>query len=339
MSLNHNKFIELMPKIELHFHFDGAIPANCIYELSRKYGNKDKFVSANDVKKHYSYKDFPHFIDTWIWQSQFLKEYEDFTYVAEKIAENLISQNIKYVEASFTPEDFAKQHGLSRIKIGESIRRGFDKYKDSVTVNLIYDFNRGLGPDIAMEQFSDVLELREFGVLGIGVGGREDLVPAEAFKSLYIKAKDNGLRTTIHAGEFKGPESVWAAAIECKAERIGHCTTAIKDEKLIAHLKETQIHCELNPVSNYKTRVIKKIEDHPVRFYFDNGLNISINTDDPVMFNTSLLDEYTNLVEVFGFNLIEIRKILEMTVKSSWACDNLKIELLNEINKFYSLNI
>jgi adenosine deaminase len=338
--IDYKYFIKKMPKVELHFHLEGAIPINCIFELVKKYDKSKKFNSICDIEKRYNYKDFPQFIETWHWQSQFLKEYEDFTFIAENIAKHLIKQNIKYVEANFTPADFANQHGLVRERIAEAIRKGLDKHKNSVKVNLIYDFNRDLGAEFALKQLREtVYEIRDLGVLGIGLGGQEHLYPAELFKEVFLEARNSGLRTTLHAGEYAGPESIWSALKVCHAERIGHCTSAIKDKNLLEYLQINNIPVELCPISNVMTKVVNGIKKHPIKQYYEQGLNISINTDDPVLFNTSLCKEYTTLIDKVNFSLKDIRKILEATIKSSWCSEKEKKELLNELHDYYKENI
>jgi adenosine deaminase len=330
------KFIDKIPKVELHFHLEGAIPINAIYELIRKYDRNSSIKDISDIEQLYCYKDFPHFIKTWHWQSRYIRSYEDFNFIAEKIAENLVRQNIKYVEANITPADFANQHGLIREKIVEAIRNGLDKYKDRVEVNLIYDFNRDLGPEFALEQLKTVLDIRDLGVVGVGLGGQEHLFPSHLYQEVFLKAQENELHTTFHAGEYAGPESIWAALKICKVERIGHGTSAIKDEALLACLKENQTHIELCPVSNVRTRVVKSIKDHPIKKYYKMGLNISINSDDPTMFNTSLNNEYTTLINELDFSFYDIKRCIEMAINSSWCSIQKKEYLLNELNNYFN---
>jgi len=339
MNNNVIAFIEKMPKVELHFHLEGAIPIYAIYELIRKYDKNSFIKDISRLNKKYSYKDFPHFIETWHWQSQYLRQYEDFIFIAEKIAENLVKQNIRYVEADITPADFSKQHGLKKEKIIESIRTGLDKFSDFVEVNLIYDFNRDLGPEFAMEQLETAVETKDLGVIGIGLGGQEHMYPAKLYEKVFLVAKDKGFHTTLHAGEYAGPESIWSAIKICQVERIGHCTSAIKDLELVTYLKEKQIPIELCPISNVKTRVVKSIKEHPIKQYYDMGLNISINTDDPTMFNTSLSNEYSTLISEFEFTFEDIKKCLEMTIKSSWSSPQKKEYLLNNLDDYFSNNL
>lgn len=334
MDLETDFFLKGLPKVELHFHLEGAIPIECIYQLAKKY-NGEKYT-LNELRNRYSYKDFPSFIETWHWQAQFLKEYDDFTYIAKNIAKNLIDQNIKYVEAEITPADYANKHTLSKEGIIEAVRKGLNEYDDKIVVNILYGLNRDLGHDFAMKQLLEtVVYATKYGVIGISLGGSEHLYPAKNYKKVYFKAKDLGLRTTIHAGEYSGADSIWDGILVCKAERIGHCTSAIKDQKLVEYLRDHQIHCELNPVSNLMTKVIDSYKKHPVKYYYENNLNLSINTDDPSMFNTSLFNEYKMLITEMNFTLDDIKKILLMTINSSWADDFFKINYINELNKYY----
>ncbi|HJO93174.1 MAG TPA: adenosine deaminase [Victivallales bacterium] len=337
---NIENFLAKIPKVELHFHLEGAIPIDCIYEIVKKYDKGTTIKSFDDITDKYAFKDFPHFIKTWHWQAKYLREYEDFTFLAEEIAKSLIAQNIKYVESEVTPADYANQHGLSREGIIQAVRKGLDKYKDKVKVNILYGFNRDFGHEFAMHQLLETAnQVREYGVIGVSLGGCEHLYPAKLFKEVYLKAKELGFRTTIHAGEYAGPDSIWSAIKDCKTERIGHCTSAFKDDELIEYLLDHQIHCELNPISNLRTRVVNQYCNHPVKKYYQCGMNISINTDDPAMFNTSLYKEYNYLIETFNFSLNDIKQLLLNAINSSFATADEKNNLKAELENYYRNNL
>ena len=331
---NIKEFIKNAPKIELHFHLEGAIPLPALWKLIQKYGGDSEIKTFEQLQNKFIFKDFSHFIDTWMWKNNYIREYEDFTFIAEEVAKDLIKQNIIYVESFYSPGDFAK-YDMNVQKITQAIRKGLDKHKNKIEVNLIIDLIRNFGTELGEKWLEQAIDVKDSGVIGIGIGGSEQTFPPAPYKHIYNLARENGLKTMAHAGEVVGPESIWSAIKDLKVDRIGHGTHAIKDDELVSYIKEHKIPIELCPVSNLKTKSIINMNEHPVRKYFDNGLLLSINTDDPKMFNTSLKNEYLNLIENFNFSLNEIKAIMESGIKSAWCSNNKKETLLKTLNKYW----
>ena len=321
-----------LPKVELHLHLEGAIPHDCLWELIKKYGKDSEVGGMSDLQARFQYKDFPQFIETWIWKNGFLREYDDFTFFADRIAADLVAQNIRYVEAFYTPGDFA-EHGLKPQRITEALRKGLDEHADRVTVKLIADLNRDFGPEIGARSLEEVAEVQELGVIGIGIGGSEQRFPPEPYRDVYERARDLGFHTTAHAGEAAGPESIWGALQTLRIERIGHGTRAIEDAKLVEHLKERQIPLEICPISNVRTGVVQNLESDPIQKYFEKGLLVSINTDDPKMFETSLETEFTQLMETFGFELEDVKTLIANGIRSAWCDEATKSELMEQLRE------
>ena len=167
-------------------------------------------------------------------------------------------------------------------------------------------------------------EVKGDGVIGIGLGGSELEFPPEPFKFLYEEARLMDFHVTAHAGEATGSESIWSAIRQLHVDRIGHGTRAHEDPELLAHIREHRIPLELCPISNVCTGVVSTIEEHPIREYFDNGLIISVNTDDPMMFGTTLDKEFELLVQECGFTRQEICKLILLGVESSWLSEDRK---------------
>jgi adenosine deaminase len=321
-QINNKQFIRNLPKVELHIHLEGAIPVKALWSLVVKYGGNKNINSLEDLHDKFKYKDFSHFIETWVWKNQFLREYEDFTFIAKEVAGDLKEQNIKYVEMFYTPADhFSKNIELQ--KLTEAIRIGFNYYSNEIEIFLIADLCRDAGPENGMHVVHQLSELKDKGIIGIGIGGSEHKYPPGPFKEVYEKAREYGFKTTAHAGEASGADSIWGAINQLKTDRIGHGTRAFEDYKLIEYLKENQIPLEMCPISNIRTGVVKNIKEHPVRDYYKKGLNVFVNTDDPKMFNNSIEEEYLLLMEECGFKSADIKKLTENGINSSW-CENSK---------------
>jgi adenosine deaminase len=328
-------FLKALPKIELHLHLEGAIPLQTLWELIKKYGGQKEL--GNDIenlRKRFVFRDFPHFIETWIWKNQFLREYEDFEFMVGGVARDLAAQNVRYAELFFTPGDHLAK-GLKLERIVESVAGGIAEQEKLIELKLIYDLCRDAGPKRGREQLEQIKDLKGLGIIGIGIGGSEQLYPPEPFAEVYEKARSYGFHTTAHAGEAAGAPSVWGALKRLKAERIGHGTRSFEDPELIAYLKETQVPLEVCPLSNVRTGVVPSLGEHPVKRYFTEGLNICINTDDPKMFHNSLEQEYMCLVDELGFGLGEIKQLLYNAAAAAWCDDEKKRYLKHTIDEYY----
>jgi adenosine deaminase len=324
--------IRELPKVEIHLHLEGAIPFPALFELVRKYGSEREVPSIGDLEARFRYTDFPHFLSTWMWKNGFLREYEDFEFFASEVARDLAGQNVRYVEAFHSPGDFAMLHGLDVARVTEATRKGLDRERDRIEVRLIADLTRDFGPARGMGWLSEIASDGEARIVGIGLGGSEHEFPPEPYRDVYREARRLGLRTAAHAGEAAGAPSVWGAIRTLEVDRIGHGTRATEDPALVRYLAEHQIPVEMCPISNLRTGVIAELGRHPIRSFFDQGLLVSVNTDDPKMFQTSLEDEYVALADELGFTLAEIGKLISNAIDSSWADVETKRRLSAELD-------
>ena len=322
-----NSWFERIPKIELHLHLEGAIPLNALWTLIQKYGGDTSVQNIKALKEKFQFRDFSHFLENWAWKNSFLREYEDFTFISEAIAKDLSNQNLKYVEAFFSPVDF-EMSGLHPSRIAESIRTGLSKVS-GIEVSLIVDLVRDTKIKKAENFLDQIYEVKELGIIGIGIGGAEHDFPPSRFKDIYQKARHYDFRTTAHAGEAAGADSIWGAIRKLKVDRIGHGTRAFEDESLLDYLAEHQIPLEMCPISNVCTGVIQNIESHPIKEFINRGLAVTVNTDDPKMFNNSLAEEYMNLEKIFELSRKEIQRLILQGIKSSWQSENKKNKLIN----------
>lgn len=324
--MTHQSRIRTLPKIELHLHLEGAIPVAALWDLLSKYGRPADVRSRDDLERRFTYRDFPHFLDTWGWKNGYLREYDDFTLIASEVAADLAAQGIVYAEAFFSPGDFA-QHGLRPQRLAEAIRAGLDEHAGAITVNLVADLVRDFGPDQGRIWLRELAEARSLGIVGIGIGGSEHAYPPEPYAAVYREARELGFRTSAHAGEAAGPASVWGAVRALGVDRIGHGTRAAEDPALVAWLVEHRVPLEMCPISNLRTGVVASLSAHPIRAFFDAGAVVTVNTDDPEMFNTSLEDEYEALATHLGFTWDEIRALNRNALAAAWCDDEEKRRL------------
>lgn len=329
-------WFERVPKVELHLHLEGAIPLDILWELIQKYGGDVLIPDIAALKRRFTYRSFQDFIEAWIWKNNFLREYEDFTLIAEAVAGNLLRQNIVYAEVFFTPSRFF-HHGLKTQELTEAIRSGFSRI-DGIKISLVTDLCRDNGSETAMAVLTEINEVKELGVIGISIGGSEYRYPPEPFEEVFEKARKLGFHTSAHAGEAAGVESIWGAIRTLKVERIGHGTRACEDDSLVYYLAEHRVPLEICPVSNVKIGVVGSIKEHPIRRYFESGLFITVNTDDPMMFGNSLASEYETLELELGFSRQETRKLILNGIRASWLSEEEKKKLTDKLHENLAWN-
>ncbi len=317
-----------IPKVELHVHLEGAIPLPTLWQLIQKYGGKAKPASLAALRERFIYRDFAHFIAAWVWKNSYLREYEDFTLIAEAFARAQQHQNICYSEVFYSPPDFFR-HGLKTQPLTAAIRKGLERVP-GVEVALVIDLVRDFGPELATRTLSEVNEVRHYGVIGIGIGGSEQDFPPADFAAVFEQARKLDFRTSAHAGEAAGPESIRSAIEVLRVDRIGHGTRAFEDPGLVELLAERQIPLEVCPTSNICSGVVSEYLQHPVKDYYSRGLAVTINSDDPVMFDITLAEEYRKLNRILNFSRNDMRRLILQAIDSSWLGDDRKKQYLVE---------
>jgi adenosine deaminase len=269
----------------------------------------------------------------WVWKNQFIREFDDFLLISEAVFSDLVKQNVKYAEIFISPSLFKDK--LSAQRIVEAISLGINKVS-GIKINLIVDLVRDYGPEEEMRTLHEINEVKNLGIIGIGIGGSENDYPPQLFKSVYEQARKYGFKTTAHAGEAAGPESIWSAIHDLHVDRIGHGTRAVEDRNLLDYLSESKTPVELCVLSNLRTRVIHSLEEHPVKTFIENEIPVSINTDDPKMFGNSLAEEYQTLHDVFHYSHEEILTIILNSIDTLWLDEPMKKKLREEIKKEFN---
>lgn len=335
----HKDFIRKMPKIELHLHLEGAFTFEVLLNLIEKYGGDSSIKNIRDLQKKFTFKDFPHFIETWFWKNQFFKEAIDFERSTYHTLERLQQQNVIYAEVFYSPWDFIPQ-GLTVQEITEAtltaIERAANDY--GIKCGLIPDLCRDYGWQKAIDRLDEITPYLGKGIIGIGLGGSEQSFPAEPYARVYHIAKERGFHVTAHAGEAAGAASIWAAIQKLGVERIGHGVRAIEDPKLIATLQQNQIPLEICITSNLKTGVFPSLAAHPIKYFVDNGLFVTINSDDPTMFGTDISSEFLMLYEELHFSMDSIKQLCLNAVAGSFLPNTEKWMYKQQIDEYWKPN-
>jgi aminodeoxyfutalosine deaminase len=324
-------FIAALPKAELHLHLEGTLTPETLVELSRRHDATP--LTVEEAYRLYEYNDFHGFMMAFKAVTQRLLTGEDFELATYRMMQALHAQRVWHAEVyiSVGVVHWRKQEFEPLF---EGIERGRVRGESDfgVSVLWIFDAVRHFGVDAAKPVFELAAQHTEKNVVGVGIGGDERRGPAEPFRALYDYASQHGLRRTAHAGETTGPESIWAA-LNIGAERLGHVLSAPLDTELMEVLSERQVPVELCLSSNLLTGCLSDVAKHPVRRMFDEGLLVTLNTDDPTMFHTSLNREYELAQDLFGFSDEHLRELARNSFEASFLPAEKKVEMLERFDK------
>lgn len=293
-------FFREVPKAELHLHLEGSVEPRTMRELAPD-------LSAAEIEAMYHFTDFPGFLQAFKGIVERLRTPEDYALIARRMVENLARQNVRYAEVIFSAGVvlWKKQEVMPIFSAIQEAVEGL-----GVEIRWIVDAIRHFGPEHVMQVAEEAAALAGKGVVAFGIGGDEARGPAEWFGDIYRFARDKGLHLTAHAGESAGPDSVWKA-LEIGAERIGHGIRSIEDPVLVRHLADRAIPLEVCITSNVMTGVVSGLCEHPVRRLYDAGVPITLNTDDPGIFRTTLCAEYELAARDFAFGPAELNEIAQ----------------------------
>jgi aminodeoxyfutalosine deaminase len=329
------RWLKDLPKVELHLHLEGTIQPETLVELSRRHDKEP--LTLETARQLYTYENFVGFLMAFKAVTERLRTPADYELMTYNMVRELGGQGVRHAEVYISFGILNRQGRLSVDEVMEAIERGRlqGEAEFGTTVYWLIDAVRHFGVEEAEVVFRQAAAMRKRypSIVGIGIGGDEGRGAAEMFREVYAEARDRGLRLTAHAGESVGPASIWSA-INIGAERIGHALTAGKDLELIEVLAERQIPLEMNVTSNLRTGCCPDIEVHPVKEYFDAGLMVTLNSDDPPMFGSDLLGEYRLAYEKFGFSLEQMRELAANSVEASFLPAERKISLLQKVEQF-----
>ncbi len=320
---------ELLPKAELHLHLEGTVTPETLVELRQRHGKAPTLAEAQAL---YQYDDFLGFLTAFKIVTEDLQSSDDYELITYRLMEQLKAENVLHAEV-YVSVGVCLWRNQDFNTIFEGLERGRQRGEQDFGVSLLWIFDavRQFGADAAQSVFSLAAKYRDRNVIGIGIGGDENKAPPELFREQYAFAAEHGLRLTAHAGESAGPESIWGA-LNLGAERIGHGLAADQDEELMEELATRQIPIEICMTSNVRTRCCAKLHDHPVRRYFDQGLMITLNSDDPAMFGSTLNQEYELARREFSFTDDHLRELARNSFEASFLPADKKVAFLDMLD-------
>jgi len=328
-------FIAGLPKAELHVHHVGSASARIVGELAERHPGAVP-SDPDQLRDFFAFRDFAHFVEVYLSVVDLIRTADDIRYLTYEVAREMAEgQRIRYAELTCTP--------FTSVVTGIPIEAFTEAIEDArvaaerdfgLVLRWIYDIPGESGVPAADATLDFALNHRVDALIGFGLGGPEVGVPRPQFQPHFDAARAAGLRSVPHAGETTGPETVWDALRLLGAERIGHGTTAVEDPTLLAHLAETGIPLEVCPSSNVATRAVAAIADHPITAFVDAGVTVTVNSDDPPMFGTSLNREYEIAADLLDLDEAGVADLARTAVRASFAEESVKTRLLAEIDAY-----
>jgi adenosine deaminase len=346
-------WIGAMPKAEIHIHLEGSIQPETLLVLAQRHGRVSSLPTADleGLRQWFTFQDFPHFLRVYMLISDLLRTPEDFALIVEACGSDMAAQNIRYRELTFTPfthTDYQRK-GLTidDLLAGLDAGRAAARAQHGVEMRWVFDVPRNVSfgpaggskigaynPYPAERTLAYALQGQAHGVVGYGLGGYEVGAPPAPFVHAFATAKSAGLLCVPHAGETLGAASVADAIFLLGADRIGHGVRAIEDPKLLTILRDRQIPLEINPTSNIRLHIYRRMAEHPLPHLDRMGLKVTVNSDDPPLFNTTLCAEYQALASEFGYDKGAIARLARNAFEVSGAPPELKGKLIAEFDAY-----
>jgi len=327
------------PKVELHRHLEGSMPIKNLFELS----NKNKIglpENLNDFQKEVQFPrdqgpDFLLFLSKF--RNNYYKSEDDVYYITYESVKNLKNDGIYYIELRFSPEHYCLENNFDRQQITKLIIEAGNKAaKDTgIKIKYLVSFNRNKQTQEEMlSLYNQLKKLKLDDIVGIDLAGDELNFPPRLFTKFFSTVFHDGLyKMTIHAGEVTPPEQIWDAIFYLYASRIGHGVATIKDPELQLYLKDNGIYLEQCITSNKQTGAWVDEENHPLGYLFKKGVPVTMNSDDPVIQNTDLTDDYIKSVKYFDFSLDDLIRINLNALSGSFLSQDEKKAFASEYIK------
>lgn len=335
------EFLATMPKVELHVHLEGSMRPETLLRLAQKHQRPLPASTVEELEAWYHFKDFPHFAEIYWTCSECLRDPEDIETIARDFLAGQHEQNILHSEATYTPLTIFRRCGIPFREQLDAINRAraWGEQALGITMSLTIDIPReACTPEEARQVAAWAIEGFGNGVSAFGLGGYEVGFGPEQFTEAFDMAREAGLPSAPHAGETEGPASIWGSLNLLGAKRLGHGVRCLEDPKLVEHLVEHQVCLEVCPSSNVRLGVVPTLADHPLPNLIKAGLNVTVNSDDPPMFSTTLTQEWQRCVEAFDLTEATVRQLSLNAVESAFVSETRRDELRHALVRAFSVS-
>lgn len=329
------EFILQLPKTDLHVHLDGSLRYKTIFDLAKNQKVELPAKSEEELKKIVSCTEACTSLDQYLRgfaiTLSVLQEEEALYRTAFELAEDAALENIRYMEVRYSPI-LHTQKGLRLTQISDAVIKGLQDAEKiyNIKTGVIICGIRNMNPVNSVRLAELAIAYKNKGVIGFDLAGSEYNNPAIHHKEAFDLALKNNLNITIHAGEAYGPESISQAIHNCGTHRIGHGTRLLEDGDLLNYVNDHRIPLEICVKSNFHTKAVAKLKDHPIVFYLDYGLRVTMNTDNRMISDTTMTDEFMLAINELGLTYEEIKNIIINGYKSAFIPYKERVELINQ---------
>ena len=329
-------FVAGLPKAELHVHHVGSASPQAVAQLAARHASSTPVPADPDkLAEYFTFTDFAHFVEVYLTVVDLIRTPEDVWTLTYEVARDLATQNVRYAELTITPYSTVTR-GVAARAFCEAIEDARRRAETDFGVVLRWCFDIPGEAGLAAAELTLDIALRERpdGLVSFGLGGPEIGVPRGQFAPFFARARAAGLHSVPHAGESTGPDTVWDAIRHLGAERIGHGIAAAQDPELLEYLAGTGLVLEVCPTSNIRTRSVRSLAEHPLPALVAAGVPVTINSDDPPMFSTTLNHEYLLAAELLGLEKAGAADLARAAVEASFLDGPGTQRLLTEIDRY-----
>lgn len=328
-----HEFFAAMPKVELHVHLEGALPAQALWLMAEMNGVTLPARTAEELDDFLAYRDFDHFIEAYYAATSTMRTADDWAFMVREFVASQAAQGIVHTEAFISASHHLDRHVWTDWIAAIAESKAAAEAAHGVRVEFIPDISRET-PESRFKVLEFILQARESGAaIGLGIGGPEVGFPPEDYVDVFAEARRQGLKVVAHAGETMGAESVRGAVEGLGALRVGHGIRSLEDPSLIAVLAQNRTPIEVCPTSNYCTGVVAKGEAHPIHQMVKAGLHVTVNSDDPALFNTTLAQEFS-LLHQQGMSLETLWQLNLNAIEAAFLTDEEKNEIRAKAKTF-----
>ena len=335
MNFSLNKFIEELPKSELHVHIEGTFEPELILAIAERNKIKLKYSSVDELKAAYNFNNLQEFLDIYYEGANVLINEEDFFDLTMAYFAKMHSQNVIHTEIMFDPQTHTDR-GIDFAKVINGIKQAKNKAKEEFNISskLIMSFLRHLDEKSAFNTLEQSLEYKDW-ITAVGLDSSELGNPPSKFKNVFAEAKKVGFKTVAHAGEEGPAEYVWDAINNLSISRIDHGNKALNDEILVEKLVQDKMPLTVCPLSNIKLKNVDRIENHPIKTMLDKGLVTTVNSDDPAYFGGYMNENYLAVTEALNLSKEDLYQLTINSFNATFLEDDEKKHLLTKLNDFY----
>jgi adenosine deaminase len=330
--------VRALPKVELHCHLDGSMRVETIWELAQGRKVKLPAKSVKDLKRLFNPKSAGRSLVDYLKRFDYtlavLQDAEALNRAAYELAMDNAAENVLYLEVRYSPILHTRK-GMKLTQVMNAVLDGLARAEKEADIKtgVIVCGIRNISPETSLRLAEMTVAYKHQGVVGFDLAGFEDNYPAKEHTEAFYLIRKNNINCTVHAGEAYGPDSIKQALHNLNTHRIGHGTRLKEDGDLLNYVNDHRIPLEICLTSNVQTGAVKSLESHPLRLYYDWGLRVTLNTDNRLMSNTTVTNEYLTACRIFGFTEQDLKNVIIMGFKSSFMPYKTKVTLLDRVLK------